>query len=85
MVAETAVRFAKLFTPLKLLLSESKVEEAAVMPEIAPQVTLPFTTFNALEVEQFPVAMKRLVVLAVVAKKFVEVLFEVVLFTPVKF
>ena len=82
-VAMVATRFEKVFTPLNALLSARRVDEA--IPEMTPQVTLPFTTFKALEVEQFPVAMKRFVVLAVVAKKFVEVLFVVVEFTAVKF
>ena len=69
--------------PLKVLASARRVEDA--MPEIAPHVTLPLTTFRALEAEQVPVARKRLVVDAVVAKSVVVVAFVVVLFKPVKF
>ena len=77
--------FAKVFVPVKLLLSPRSVEDAAVPPETAPQVTLPFTTLSALEPAQLPVARKRFVVLAVVEKMVVVVAFVVVLFRPVKF
>lgn len=76
---------AKELAPVKPLLSESNVDDAAVPPDTAPQVTLPFTTLRALDDEQFPVAMKRFEVEAVVAKSVVVVAFEVVLFNPVKF
>ena len=49
------VAFARVVLPVKLLLSARSVDDET--PEIVPQVTLPFTTLSALDVEQFPVAM----------------------------
>ena len=69
--------------PEKVLLSARSVEDA--VPEIAPQVTLPFTTLRALEPAQLPVAMKRFVVEAVVLKKFVVVAEVPVALMKVKF
>ena len=80
---EPVMRLLKVSLPEKVLLSARRVEDA--MPEIAPHVTLPLTTFRAFEVAQLPVARKRLVVEAVVAKSVVVVAFVVVLFKPVKF
>ena len=65
-----------MLVPEKLLLSPSNVDDAT--PEMAPQVTLPFTTLRAEDVVQFPVAMKRFVVDAVVVKRVVVVAFVVV-------
>jgi len=74
---------AKELFPVKPLLSVRRVEEA--VPEMAPQVTLPFTTFKALAPVHAPVARKRLVVEALVAKKLVVVALVPVALLKVKF
>ena len=77
------VMLLKIFAPEKVLLSDRRVDDDT--PDIVPQVTLPPETFRALDPVQLPVAMNRLVVLAVVENIVVVVALVVVELRPVKF